>query len=251
MSAHKLHVQWWDVSSFHFYHRTLNQVCSAAKSPNASLQCTWNSLPWNCVILAYPFVFCQTLVQGTGVSQVRAERDAASAVQLGCCCILAPSWGAQECPLAPAKHCDLFFLGLFGLPLPALMVAAMCTLIFVLFLSPVLLCATWSVVTHPAHCRLWWDMVAQDGEQRCQQGSFSSCSPAELCRQKDGSFQPLLQGTGFNEHNVQRAHCMERRCHRSVHRRGLGIYELDSPTVDLVGNVIPFPFSVPVHKMTV
>lgn len=59
MSAHKLHVQQQDVSSFHFYHRTLNQARSAAKSLNASLQCAWNSLLCSC-FLVYTRVFLQT-----------------------------------------------------------------------------------------------------------------------------------------------------------------------------------------------
>lgn len=145
--------------------------------------------------------FSVTLVQGTGCF----TDESWDRCSLGWCCISAPSLGAQEC-LTRTKHCNLSFLGhseLFGLPLPALMAAAMCTLIFVLFLNSILLCATWSDVS----CSLWWDTVPQNGEKRCQQGSFPSCSPAELCRQKDGFFQPLLQGTGFNEHNVQRAHC--------------------------------------------
>lgn len=71
MSARKLHVQQQDVSSFYFYHRTLNQTCSAAKSPNASLQCAWNLFLWNCWdlvftgVLASVFtdVFFQALIQ--------------------------------------------------------------------------------------------------------------------------------------------------------------------------------------------
>lgn len=59
MSAHKLHVQQRDVSSFHFYHSTLNQACSAAWSLNASLQCAWNSLLQSC-LLVHTLVFPQT-----------------------------------------------------------------------------------------------------------------------------------------------------------------------------------------------
>lgn len=90
----------------------------------------------------------------------RWEPGGMQPVRLGCCGILGPSRGAQgrtQCPQTRAKHCNLCFLGhsgLFGLPLPTVMVAAMCTLIFVLFLSSVLLCATGSAVTCPAHCEL-------------------------------------------------------------------------------------------------
>lgn len=244
MSAHKLHVQWWDVSSFHFYHRTLNQACSAAKSPNASLQCAWNSLLWNCgffwcILLYFVRLWCRGLV----VSQMRARKDAASAP--GMLWHFGPSWGAQgrtQCPLTWAKHCNLCFLGhsgLFGLPVPTVMVAAMCTLIFVFFLSSILLCATWSAVTCPAHwintglclpftedkkgfelfklnvfCSMvidetasyyikysqfllkasgallkTWCLRMERTRDASRVPSFSSCSPAELCGQKDGFFQ--------------------------------------------------------------
>lgn len=65
MSAHKLHVQQRDASSFRFYHRTLNQTCSAAKSLNASLQCAWNPLVWNCCFSVCICVSFQPLLQGT------------------------------------------------------------------------------------------------------------------------------------------------------------------------------------------
>lgn len=179
------------------------------------------------VFLVYPFVFCQTLVQGSG-------------------CVTDESWeGCSQCSWDAAA---------FWVPPEELrnvhwhqqntvISASWDYLGFLYLLSWLLPCAHWflcffsapsSSVPHeeerrmshavmcPAHCELWWDMVSQSGEKRCQQGSFSSCSPAELCRQKDGFFQLLLQGTDFNEHNVQRAHCVEWRCHRSVHWRGLG-----------------------------
>lgn len=85
MSARKLHVQQQDVSSFHFYHRTLNQTCSAAKSPNASLQCAWNLLLWNCwelvftgaLGLVFTDVFFQALIQETDFCPKKgAGRDA-------------------------------------------------------------------------------------------------------------------------------------------------------------------------------
>lgn len=114
--------------------------------------------------------FCVLSGSGAGLFHRlfhRWELGGTQPAHLGCCCILGSSWGAQECPLTPAKHCKLCFLGhsgIFGLPLPALMDAAMCTLIFMLFLSSILLCATWSAATCPARCELRWDMVPQNGE---------------------------------------------------------------------------------------
>lgn len=104
------------------------------------------------------FVFCQALVQGTGGftdgSREGCSQCAWDAVAFW---VLPQAQGRTQCPQTRAKHCNLCFLGhsaLFGLPLPTVMVAAMCTLIFVLFLSSVLLCATGSAVTCPAHCEL-------------------------------------------------------------------------------------------------
>lgn len=155
------------------------------------IHCSGTVVFW-CILLCSVPLWCRGLV----VSQMSTGRDAAW-VAVAFWVLpeeLRNVWHKQNTViLLPGTLDCLGFLYLLSWLLP---------LIFVLFLSSILLCATWSDVS----CELWWDMVPQNGEKRCQQGSFSSCSPAELCRQKDGSFQPLLQGTGFNEHNVQCAH---------------------------------------------
>lgn len=154
--------------------------------------------------------------------------------RLGSFCILGPSYGAQGrmwCPPTGTKYCNLCFMGhaeLFWLPLPRLMVAAVRHVDFCAFswqhggLSPPLCRMKWRDVSCWLDTELWWATVAQSGEEkRCRWCSIFSA--AELCRQKDGFFQPLFQGPGFNERDTHCAPlCMVWWWLRNVHWRGLG-----------------------------